>query len=74
MDKLNEQKLKDSISTIRSLEDLENELGELTPEEKTLLEKVDLVSEPTEEELQFIGKDFTEKLVERTIKNIHKFE
>lgn len=50
------------LRSIRSLEELEAELGELTPEEEALLASVDLDSPPTREELAFLGPDFVERV------------
>lgn len=55
-------------NTIRTLDDLVKELGELSPEECTLLNDPKLNDPPTKEELDFLGPDFSERITRKVLK------
>lgn len=62
------------IQSVRDLGELREMLGPLLPEEKDHLASVDRSSEPTPEELQRLGSNFTEHLVARTREAIESGE
>lgn len=51
------------IRRIRTMEELEQALGELTPAEKARLNDPALYDPPTDEELARLPRDFTEKVM-----------
>ncbi|TAK28824.1 MAG: hypothetical protein EPO21_21960 [Chloroflexota bacterium] len=62
--------LLEDVLQIQSLDELNELVGDITPEERALLASIDLSSEPTEQERQALASDFVDRLIERTVSHI----
>lgn len=66
-----EEPIMERLERMNSLKELQDELGEITPAEQRLLDSIDSSAEPTPEELEAMGPDFTERVIRRTMDRIH---
>lgn len=65
-----EDRLLEKLKSIKTYEDLQRSVGEITPEEQAMLDRLNLDTEPTPEELEILGPDFTERLVKKAMAKI----
>ena len=65
-----ERALADELAHIRSVDELEGFVGELSPDEQDLLNRLDLPRNPTDDELAAIDHRLAARVVARTFKRI----
>ncbi len=69
-----DQKLSKELMGIQSLDELSKLAGEITPEGQQLLDSIDFNASPTPEELEALGPDFTQRVIELTKQRIQESE
>lgn len=66
------QRAVEEVLKINSIKELDEQVGELTPEEKAYLDSLDLKSPLTEEERSKLGPDFVERVIQKTLDRLPK--
>jgi hypothetical protein len=64
----------DDIRDVRTLDELKEIMGPLSEEEQVILKQVDLHSDPTPEELAFMGTDFIDRVQEKVAESLKRRE
>lgn len=66
-----DEDIRETLANIHSLEELEALVGEITPEEREMLDRLDPDKYPiTEEELAATPPDFTARVTEKVLERI----
>jgi hypothetical protein len=57
----------EALSRFHSAVDLTEQVGAITPEERDTLSRVNFDADPTPQELEALGPDFAQRVIDRTI-------